>query len=385
MRIINKTKDIANLIISTVKKRDSDIYVFGAWYGEKFADNPKYLYLYYLKNGKDAYWFTKSKRVYEELKKNDLPVLMSGTEEERVISKKAKYFFYCCSLDDIDKYFAGGAVMINLWHGVPLKKIMYDDTYNYNTGSKSLYEKMAQFVFSNTIKKNYVVATSEVFAEIYKHAFRLDESHILVNGQPRNDCFFDGSIIRKQYGGKKYKKLITYMPTMRNMGKDLIDLNKLMDLPAIDRLCRENDALFLIKKHFCHRKETTNLDGLENIIDLTTTSIDSQELLFNTDILITDYSSCYIDFLLLDRQIIFYAYDLDDYLAKDREMYFKYDDVTPGVKAVSFEQLFGQIEKGLKGNYQIDNDFIRVKNLFFDKSNQGIVSPTFLKIVDSLH
>lgn len=165
----------------------------------------------------------------------------------------------------------------------------------------------------------------------------------------------------------------------------MIDLNKLMDLPAIDRLCRENDALFLIKKHFCHRKETTNLDGLENIIDLTTTSIDSQELLFNTDILITDYSSCYIDFLLLDRQIIFYAYDLDDYLAKDREMYFKYDDVTPGVKAVSFEQLFGQIEKGLKGNYQIDNDFIRVKNLFFDKSNQGIVSPTFLKIVDSLH
>ena len=325
MRILSKSKDIANLIISTTRKRDSDLYVFGSWYGEKFADNPKYLYLYYLKNGKDAYWFTRNKNVYKELKKSNLPVLMAGTKEERYVSKRAKYFFYCCSLDDIDKYYAGGAVMINLWHGVPLKKIMYDDTYNYNTSNKTLYQKMSQWIFANTIKKNYVVATSKVFAEIYKHAFRVDESHILVNGQPRNDCFFDGSLIRKQYGDKQYKTQITYMPTMRNMGKDVIDLNKQMDLAAIDKLCREHEALFIIKKHFCHRTETTNLEGLENIIDLTTTTIDSQELLYNTDILITDYSSCYIDYMLLDRQIIFYAYDLDHYLAKDREMYFKYD------------------------------------------------------------
>lgn len=385
MRILSKSKDIANLIISTTRKRDSDLYVFGSWYGEKFADNPKYLYLYYLKNGKDAYWFTRNKNVYKELKKSNLPVLMAGTKEERYVSKRAKYFFYCCSLDDIDKYYAGGAVMINLWHGVPLKKIMYDDTYNYNTSNKTLYQKMSQWIFANTIKKNYVVATSKVFAEIYKHAFRVDESHILVNGQPRNDCFFDGSLIRKQYGDKQYKTQITYMPTMRNMGKDVIDLNKQMDLAAIDKLCREHEALFIIKKHFCHRTETTNLEGLENIIDLTTTTIDSQELLYNTDILITDYSSCYIDYMLLDRQIIFYAYDLDHYLAKDREMYFQYEDVTPGVKATTFEQLYEQIEKGLKGDYHIDNHFLKVKNLFYDKHNQGIVSPAILKIVDTLH
>ena len=385
MRIIRKVKDITNLIISTTRRRDSNLYVFGSWYGEKFADNSKYLYLYYLKNGKDAYWFTKNKVVYEELKKNDLPVLMAGTKEEQAVSKRAKYFFYCCSLDDIDKYFSGGAVMINLWHGVPLKKIMFDDTYNYNTGKKSLYEKMAQWVFDKSIKKRYVAVTSKVFADIYRHAFRVDESHILNLGQPRNDCFFDGSMHRKKYGSKEYKKLITYMPTMRNMGKDVIDLNKLMDLPAIDRLCKENDALFLIKKHFAHRNETTNLEGFENVIDMTTTAIDSQELLFNTDILITDYSSCYIDYMLLNRQIIFYAYDLHDYLAKDREMYFQYDDVTPGVKATNFEQLFEQIEKGLKGNYHIDDDFIKAKNLFYDKPNQGIVSPEIMKIVNTLH
>ena len=384
MGYFNKIVDIGNLLLSTLKKRDRDIYIFGSWYGEKFADNPKYLYLYYLKNKKNAYWVTRSNDVYENLKSNHLPVCLIGTKEEQILSQKAKYFFYCCSLDDIDKYYAGGAITINLWHGVPLKKIMYDDTYNYNTGKSSVYERMSQWLMQKTFNHNYVVSTSETFSNIYKRAFRLEEAHILNIGQPRNDCFFDGSIIRTNYANKEYRRLITYMPTMRNMGKDEINLNKLMDLSRIDTLCRENNALFLIKKHFCHRSETTDLNGCTNIIDMTTTSIDTQELLFNTDILITDYSSCFIDYMLLDRQILFYAYDLEDYLSKDREMYFSYDSVTPGVKALNFEQLFEQLKKSLNGNYQIDDNYIRIKNMFYDLHNQGVVSPKIMEKVDQI-
>jgi len=64
-----------------------------------------------------------------------------------------------------------------------------------------------------------------------------------------------------------------------------------------------------------------------NIINISNIEYDVQEILYYTDILISDYSSIYIDFLLTNKPIIFYPYDKDDYL-KNRNMYFKYEDVS---------------------------------------------------------
>lgn len=72
--------------------------------------------------------------------------------------------------------------------------------------------------------------------------------------------------------------------------------------------------------------------------------MDIQELLMDTDLLITDYSSTYIDYLLLDRPMVFYDFDYQDYLRTDREMYYDYDDVTPGYKAETFGQLLDELD-----------------------------------------
>ena len=76
-----------------------------------------------------------------------------------------------------------------------------------------------------------------------------------------------------------------------------------------------------------------------NITDITKKSMDIQEILMDTDILISDYSSTYIDYLLLDRPLIFYNFDYEDYLQNDREMYYDYDEVTPGYKAATFDEV----------------------------------------------
>ena len=72
--------------------------------------------------------------------------------------------------------------------------------------------------------------------------------------------------------------------------------------------------------------------------------MDIQELLMDTDILISDYSSTYIDYLLLDRPLIFYNFDYEDYLQNDREMYYDYDEVTPGYKAATFDELMTELD-----------------------------------------
>jgi CDP-glycerol glycerophosphotransferase len=69
-----------------------------------------------------------------------------------------------------------------------------------------------------------------------------------------------------------------------------------------------------------------------------------------TDILITDYSSIYFDFLLHNKPIIFYPYDLEYYKSKDRGLIFDYDKFTPGPKAYNLNQLKKIIMEVIKNN-----------------------------------
>lgn len=77
--------------------------------------------------------------------------------------------------------------------------------------------------------------------------------------------------------------------------------------------------------------------------------LDPCELMVQADCLITDYSSIYFDYMVLDRPIIFFAFDKDDYL-KERELYFDYEKYTPGAKAYEFLQLLTAIEDVCQGN-----------------------------------
>ena len=68
-------------------------------------------------------------------------------------------------------------------------------------------------------------------------------------------------------------------------------------------------------------------------------NIDTQELLLMTDLLVTDYSGCYVDFLMLDRPILHFAYDRQYYEKADRGLYFNLDEVAGGAIVGDFETL----------------------------------------------
>ena len=72
--------------------------------------------------------------------------------------------------------------------------------------------------------------------------------------------------------------------------------------------------------------------------------LDVYPLLKNTDVLLTDYSSVYFDFLMLDRPIVFTPFDIDKYLTRDRELYYEYDSITPGFKAKNWPETFSHIQ-----------------------------------------
>lgn len=368
------------------EKRDPNTWVFGSWFGLRFADNPKYLYLYCLKHGINAIWITKSRDIYEDLKDNNLPVALENSREGIEACKRAKYAVYCTYISDISEDYLGNATLINLWHGIPLKKIMWDDSITrLNDNQNSLKAKVGRFMRKLPDRKMYVFSTSPTFSKIYHSAFRIDSSHIIEIGQVRNDCFFDGSLKNKRYSNIPYKHLISYLPTHRNEGKTKLEDHKIFDLPALEEFCEETRTLFLIKKHFYHKDEFTDLSKYPHIIDLTTDNrIDTQQLMYDTDVLITDYSSCYIDFLLLDRPIIFYCFDYDNYLKNDREMYFSYDNVTPGAHVRNVNKLIPALRQALNGNEKYKEEQEKIKNLFYSKLNQKAVAQRLVERIKTL-
>lgn len=380
-------KKYANLYASSWGKRDSNLMLFGAWFGKKYDDNPRYLYEYVVENCPQikAVWMTGDADIYRRLQEHGMPVCMCDTAEAKALAKKAMYIFTATGRLDIGQeniQYLGGAYYINLWHGLPLKKIMYDDVYS-EISKRNLKYYVRELLEKIPYRHYYVVSTSDMITKIYESAFRVKRSQILQWGQPRNDCFFreHENVYRTRFGGRR---IILYMPTHRNEGATPMDMEKLLDLERLNALCKENDAVFLIKKHFYHAGEPDVTQQYDCIFDITNEVTESQNLLDAAAVLITDYSSCYIDYLLLDRPVMFYNFDVENYKKNDRQLYFDYDEVTPGHKCDTYECLDTYLAQILAGEDAFVSERERVRNLFYCKQAQKSVSEDIIAKIRQL-
>lgn len=363
-------------------KRDNRKIVFGAWLGERFTDNSMQLYLEAAEYPDlEVLWVTKNEDVLSELKERHLPAAMWGSDEAAAFEKDAMYAVISNGISDVEHEYLGGAVFLDLWHGVPLKKIAFDNKLVHNWDSPAY--KVKNFFKYLAMRKMYYFAPSENFREIYMSCFRQPEDHIIVLGQPRNDIFFDGSPC-PYFKDIKFtgSRIILYCPTHRNEGRTPIEIHRLFDLPVLEKFLEDNDMYFFIKKHFYHRNESEDLKDYDRIIDITGGDYDVQKLIMGVDLLISDYSSIYIDYLLLNKPLLFYCYDLEDYLEHDREMYFEYDEVTPGAKPADFPTLLDELKKFAKeGDSYAEADRTRVRDFFYCKEGQGKVGPKIIEMI----
>lgn len=370
------------MYLSCLAPRSRKIWVFGAWLGQQFADNPKYLFIEANQmKGIRPVWITKNPEVVREVRGFGYEAYLFSSGKGILCQLRAKYAVMCNGISDLNHTFLGRAVFLNVWHGVPLKKIGYDDTKgkNWDSRGQKIRRKIQQF----PLGREYVVATSDTFAKIYRSAFRRPSEQILTYGQPRNDVFYDidhifpvNEKLRRRLEGHK---VVLYAPTHRLEGSIPFPLKENFDLKRLDEFCRDNHILFIIRRHFYHFQEELDLSGYSNILDMTRESLDIQELLMGTDLLVTDYSSTYIDYLLLDRPVIFYDFDYDSYIEKDREMYFPYEKVTPGIKAETFDELMEGMRQVFSGADMFAEDRKRVRNLFYCEKGQKAVGEELLE------
>ena len=116
--------------------------------------------------------------------------------------------------------------------------------------------------------------------------------------------------------------LVLYLPTHRKEGNDSSVYTKSLELSKYDNVLHHHNIQFIIKPHFYDIDNFRLFKDSSSIKVLFDLDIDLYELLASSDALVTDYSSVFFDYELLRKPIFIFPFDLDEYIASDRGMYF---------------------------------------------------------------
>ena len=226
-------------------------------------------------------------------------------------------------------------LIINLWHGVPLKKIALLDPN---------LKKAARIYFKKIFSENYtcILTTSHELIPLMARSFAVSEDKIKVWGQPRNDGLFQKNDCREILGQlfpdlPEYTKTVLYAPTFRDYGQVQLFPFKDFDQEQLEAFLEEKNMLLFIRTHVAEQGSAAPYLGKRIRFLGNEQAEDVTGILNIFDCLITDYSSVSWDvyYLLTDKPMIFLPYDRQQYL-DGRGMNFDYDDVTPGPKPETF-------------------------------------------------
>ena len=362
------------------KNRNKKLWVFGAWGGNKYSDNTKYLYYYTSRNFKniESFWITKNKDIYLHLKNKNLKTALIGTDECSVILKTAGVAFYTNSLEDFGtNNYLNGATIIALFHGVGFKKELREIKCNL------IYKKLKNIIHYIYCPSYFDVCfTSSEFMKVTfeKQQYNTNGKKIFITGQPRNDYFYNA--LQRQ---EKVNKNILYMPTFRS---DIEQQNKLdkiissmISSAQLNNLLEKNGYKLLIKTHFLTKVKTIQK---ENICILNDDDVsDVQELLYKCEVLITDYSSVANDFSLLNRPVVFFPFDLEQ---NKNLMDDEYNNVLKDTYVKNLDELYILLKKIIeeKVKYsnvnEIINNYFNDKNLKLGTFSKNICNVVFKKI-----
>jgi len=349
-------------------KVDDRLIVLGGYGGGAYLGNTKYLFEYLNKHSDyKLVWITKSHEVLNEVRKKGYQAVYSYDLEAIRLLRQAKFIFITHGYEDVLPIeFSSDTIIIFTWHGTPIKIVNrnIDNSYIYSKWAeifhiKLKYDEYVDFMLTPTRDKRE--------HEILSESFKLSPEKIIAVGYPKLDYLFDKDKdfifkLKKSYIiSESYDQIIFYCPTYRE--SFMLEFPfKPEQLKKLNNFLEQTNSLFLIKAHMLVKN--INFKGYKNI-KVISKEANIEDLYLITDLLITDYSSTMLDFSLLNRPIILYPYDLQEYLNKVGLLY-KLEDIAPGPIFINTDDLIN----GIKNISTIEKDFEEKRNLIRDKFNK---------------
>ncbi|MGC3022588.1 CDP-glycerol glycerophosphotransferase family protein [Brevibacterium sp. FAM 24630] len=282
----------------------------------------------------------------------------------------------------IDDYFAvlkdlgdrNQQKIIQLWHaGSGFKSVGYSRFGQY--GSPNL--RNAHRLYS------YAICGSQHLRDVYSEAFGIERDSVFATGLPRIDGFLrEGRAeevrtdFETQFPTTRGKRKILWAPTFRGRGSgdahydyDIIDFQRLY------AACGDDTVVLFRQHHFIPDPAPIPPEYGDRLIDVESCP-DTNDLLLISDVLITDYSSVIYEYSLLERPMIFFAYDLENYSAT-RGMHREYEEAAPGSIATTFDELIELIQRPAL-SVEKTKEFVRENFDYVDTNNSDRVIDTLV-------
>lgn len=292
---------------------------------------------------------------------------------------RSKYIFRTHSLFG-GIYSKNKQVMCLAWHGMPLKRI---GVLNGERVKQNNYD--------------FLNVTSPFFQKIMADSMNSKLERNIITGLPRNDDLFSSNEILKVLDLSSFSKVVIWMPTFRNSFSGVCNgietttgvplFEKIQDFEVFNEMLSQFGIVLILKLHPWASNILENSLEFSHIRLIKDSEIPSQFTLYNlvgaSDALLTDYSSIYIDYLLIDKPIGFVFDDMEEYKSGRGFNFDPVEEYLPGENITNIDQLFEFLDKVATDEDSYQGDREKVCKLFHTYRD-GKSSERFLRAVGLL-
>ena len=394
MFLLRKIKKLASKIIKISYHLldkfipvDDKTVIFTSFHGRGYSDNPKAIYEEMIKDPRfkdfTFIWAIK-KHKQKNIEIPDAKIVEYFSVPYFYYLSKAKYWIFNYKMPMyIEK--KKNQVYLQTWHGTPQKRLAHDIQVDENTTfyrSGMSYEKMVETYDVDVARYNYMISPNKFCTEVFQSSFGINRERLIETGYPRNDFITNASDedilnIKKKYNIPTDKKIVLYAPTWRD--NSYVSSGYTFELEANFHKWKEtfgDEYIVVFKPHYLiinKFADDKSLDGFLYSIDATA---EINELYVISDILITDYSSVFFDYAVLNRPIYFYMYDLESYREELRGFYLDIYKELPGKIYEKEEEMLEDIK-----NQVYDNQRLNEFNERFSHAQTGDCAKKVIDIV----
>ena len=356
MSLARRLLDTLIYWLSAAVPRQDDIVVFGTWLGKRYADNGRYLFEHLVGARPDLrlVWIGDSAIEPHLVAGDNVNFARIGSLKAALSCARAGTCFVSHGVGDLGFPALRGCRRVYLGHGLAVK-IMGSPP---NDARGSVLRQLSDLGKLPQTFDFWVASSSDHAKKLTaEHQTQFNsQSRVVELGQPRLDMLHQESrdprrandvrsYLRSQHGIPVEARIISYLPTFRDSGEPVFSFSSVSDEIENQLLTASGatDVVIVEKRHAADTSSASS-ESPDWLVDVGGgRDMDTQDLLLVSDILVTDYSGCYIDFLLLDRPVVHFAYDRYRYENEDRGLYFDLDEVAGGDVVTTTSELIASL------------------------------------------
>ena len=362
----------ASAVLGLLLPKDSRLFVFT---GRQYGGNTAPLFERAPDYGLRAVWVTKRADVLASGRKG---VLAARSWRGLWAVARAGAVVLTHSLGDLGPLLvlSGRTRIINVYHGMPIKRVSRADPafFQRRHAKRDVWEM-----------KRYecMIATSTATAEMFASTFMLPRERVYVTGQPRTDVLFapEPPKFLERYDPPLpgHTRRILYCPTWREGQATMLFPFADHDAVRLEQLLERLNAVMFVRTHpndpgRLKQRGARIVPMQGDVVEEVT------DVLSCFDALVTDYSSVYYDFLLLDRPTIFLPYDLDEY-TRSPGFYLPFAQIVAGPTPTSAEAFARALEQALQRPGDFREERLRVQKLIYEHVDGGATERVLARII----